>query len=121
MANELATRLRKLKDAHDAEVDDDDAYEAGLAKLRGRCGVAFYSSPAARARIAEMLRNMRPLNSSPTSAISGFQRFSGSDVARGTPLTNPAAISYNRYPAPPGRHPIPRPIASVTVLELAAI
>ncbi|MEI7768657.1 MAG: SUMF1/EgtB/PvdO family nonheme iron enzyme [Chloroflexales bacterium] len=34
MADDLATRLRKLQDAYAAEVIDSDAYEAGLAKLR---------------------------------------------------------------------------------------
>ena len=34
MSADLATRLRKLQDAYDAEVIDADAYEAGLAKLR---------------------------------------------------------------------------------------
>src|SRR5262249_49092056 len=40
MADALTTRLRKLNDAHDAEVIDDDAYQAGLAKLRLEYGTA---------------------------------------------------------------------------------
>jgi formylglycine-generating enzyme required for sulfatase activity len=38
MSYELASRLRKLRDLHEADVVDDDTYQAGLAKLRGQYG-----------------------------------------------------------------------------------
>ena len=39
MSDELASRLRKLNDARDAEVIDEEVYQASLVKLRGQYGV----------------------------------------------------------------------------------
>src|SRR4051812_12948606 len=56
MANNLASRLRKLNDAHEADVIDDKIYQASLAKLRLEYGadavdaLLGQGAPAAEAR-----------------------------------------------------------------------